>query len=89
MTKPLHIRIQESKKKGKEQLEHQEAIEKELNEFYRMAFETEAGQKVLEHLTYTYLSRFPRRDMNPNEIMFGYGQEFVIKEILRRIEIKE
>jgi len=83
---PLHQRIQHSKEANKEVIADLEAKEKEMCEMYATLFSTEVGVRVLDHMVNTYLARYPKEDATPNAVMYGYGQEHVVKDILRRIE---
>ena len=79
--KPLHERLQadDSAMKSTKQ-KHEDTAD-----LFRMVFETDNGQLLLEVLVNKYIGRVPSATATPNEIMFLHGQSYVIHEILNHM----
>ncbi len=83
---PLHKRIQASSKK--KHLEDIAARNEELNDIYKIVFESDEGQLLLEHLVDAYVGKIPARNSTPEEIMFAAGERYIVLDILKRIRRK-
>jgi len=79
--KPLHERLQIDDAALKKRNVKQE----EIADLYRMVFETDNGQALLEHMVNKYIGHVPAANSTPNEIMFQHGQAYIIHEILNNM----
>ena len=80
--KPLHERLTSD---NSETLKQINAKQEDIKDLYRMVFETENGQALLEHLTNKYIGHVPSATATPNEIMFLHGNAYIIHEILNNL----
>lgn len=79
--KPLHERLQGDTAA----INAQKIKQEELSDLYRLVFESDSGQLLLEHFVAKYIGHVPSANSTPNEIMFMNGQSFVIHEILQHM----
>jgi len=83
---PLHVQIQNSRNGNKALLEQMEIDQDNLNDVFKVVFEDEKGQTLLDYLVDTYVAPMPQRNSTPEEIMFMSGQRYIVMEILNRIQ---
>ena len=85
-SKPLHLRIKDAEGFNEEQRKSFEKNKLETQALLHRVFGSEDGQKVLDILISTYLTRDFSGSMTPNEIMYAEGQNSVIKQIIKQME---
>jgi len=76
--KPLHERLQADASA----LDKKKIKQEDTADLYRMVFETDNGQLLLEHLVDKYIGHVPAANSTPNEVMFQHGRSYVVHEIL-------
>jgi len=76
--KPLHETLQNNA----DALNAKQIKNEELTDLYRIVFETESGQRLLDHMVSKYIGHVPSAVATPNEIMFSHGQNYIVHEIL-------
>lgn len=82
MATEFATRIKNAQSHNEEISKLQKAKIEDLRSDYKACFGNKAGEKIVDDLVETYLTRSVTGKMSPNEIMFLEGQNSVVKRIL-------